>query len=224
MTLTLAILIFLLTAVLLLALHTLRKRNRSGSIPLVVASPRLRPANRTSYGGLPVALSTTLTDDLVIASLFQPQAIPTEEGGKHCGDCSRNFDEHSHYCYIDGYRLGASSSITSSISIWVCTSCGHEGSEACGCEDGVFKVHAENIESIPMIPSARCSMCQSLGQLGSVCETDNIERTAIFDLNFQTFPPHGFGPRRSICLECGAQFSAAARFCSADGHRLSLLN
>lgn len=217
------ILIVFLSTILVLALYTLKRRKQTIGRPVVVTQTRRRSKKVFSSAGPTTQLSTTSSDELMLANIFNPPPTPNIERGTQCGECSRLFDERSDYCYFDGSMLNAR--LPSSKTFWVCTTCGHEGESSCDCAEGIFRVQsAIGPASVPMIPVARCPTCQDLGVIGSMCEIDNVQRVPVFEMNFRAFPPKGFGPRRSVCLHCGSQFSASAKYCSSDGHRLSLLN
>ncbi len=224
MTSTLFILLLILFVVLLYAIRfALRQRSRSE----VPEQPE-RPVIRKQIGshalrGLTTEYRFGPDEDLLISSLLQSLQSDNTDGGNQCATCSRLYDERSKYCYIDGTKLGRNP--VTLTEFWVCTLCGFEDADShCSCLTGSQKVGTDRIDKLSIVPLARCEMCQGLGKVDSICELDHLKRTPVFDLNLSAFPPHGFGPRRTICLECGLQFSSSAKYCSADGRPLSTLN
>lgn len=153
-----------------------------------------------------------------------------------CSGCDRRYELDVTYCYHDGLPLMRDTLRMAHRAelVWACKSCGWESNApeagpAPRCphaeHEAVALDASENAPLVPMIPMMVCPSCGGFGAPGQVtCEVDDTGLIPLLDLRSPVLPRHGFGPRRMICVECGARHGSAARFCSQDGTRLVALN
>jgi hypothetical protein len=149
-----------------------------------------------------------------------------------CPGCERRYEASVDFCYHDGLPLGGDTwaKAAEAPTFKACDTCGWEGEgdhTVCP-NDGGELVEIDPGDSTrvePTIPLTICPKCRGYGGLGQAyCDDDGALLTPLVDVRLSEFPAAGFGPRRKVCKECGAQYGGAARFCSADGTKLVGLN
>jgi len=212
-----------LSLALVSAIFLLRQRRREAA---EIAEVRMeREIFRTSPPPFSLQTETRLeSKDLFLASLIPPKVrkrnARVNREGHQCPKCFRTY-ENARFCYVDGEALNGH--LGRKITFWGCTTCGEEGRHRCQCEEGPLRIHSE-VACLPLIPLARCNVCQTLGNMESRCDCNGELRHPISRLDFSAFPSMGFGPRKRVCAICGSLFPSSAKFCSKDGSRLQFLN
>lgn len=152
-----------------------------------------------------------------------------------CKGCGRRHEMGVAFCYIDGRALSPDTreSTTKAPTFKACESCGWEGDAEqltcpdCSDDDGelIAVDPAQTTPMTPAIPLTICPKCRVYGAPGQAyCADDGEVLEPLLSMRHATFPAHGFGPRRKICGDCGAQFGSFARYCSKDGSKLLALN
>lgn len=149
-----------------------------------------------------------------------------------CTGCERRYEAHVDYCYHDGLPLMQDTRERSyeAPAFVVCKSCGWEGEgeeEVCP-NDGSELVEIDPSDATPVPPAFPMTICPTCRQYGSpgeaFCADDGEVLMPVVDMRETEFPPHGFGPRRKVCSECGAEHGGHASYCSNDGTKLVALN
>lgn len=149
-----------------------------------------------------------------------------------CSGCDRRYANDVDYCYHDGLPLAQDTRERAhdAPTFKACEECGWEAEtdEALCPHDGSELVEIDASDSTriaPTIPMMICPKCREYGAPGvAFCPNDGELLTPLTNVRMTEFPAHGFGPRRKVCEECGAEHSGHASYCSHDGAQLVALN
>ncbi len=151
---------------------------------------------------------------------------------QRCPGCGRRYEPGPAYCYHDGMRLRQDTSEKGDEApvFDVCERCGWEGQvdrRTCPRDGGELTAvdPSEESRAAPPIPVLCCPECGELAEPGRArCPNDEAVLTPLDHPHRSELPARGFGPRRKICPECGASYSAAGRYCTEDGSELVSMN
>lgn len=116
------------------------------------------------------------------------------DGDMDCPECGLSYEPESNYCPEDGARL-------------------------------VPKTLGRSHAAFGSIPLVICPKCmQEFQPTLTHCPSDGSELLPLVGRTTGGNPTTGFGPKSNICPKCGVRYGAEARFCGADGTRLTQLN
>jgi hypothetical protein len=150
-----------------------------------------------------------------------------------CTGCERRYPPGVDYCYHDGLPLmqDTRARADNAPAFKACESCGWEGEaddEMLCPNDGHELVEIDPSDSThvqPAIPLTICPTCREYGAPGvAFCPNDGEVFMPVVNMRVTEFPARGFGPRRKVCGECGAEHGGHAAYCSSDGSKLVALN
>ncbi|MFB6262345.1 MAG: hypothetical protein ABEL76_01785 [Bradymonadaceae bacterium] len=183
----------------------------------------------------PKSVTVCPTDATPLKSLRaddRAEAADDDVDRRRCPVCERRFEREAEYCYHDGTELvpDSAEALEFTPAVTVCSTCGWEGGhERRICpRDGTELVRVDpstTDEPAPPVPFGLCPECGELAPPGeSHCEEDGSVLTPVSRPSVAALPPEGVGPRRSVCRDCGEEFSGAAQFCAFDGSELVGVN
>ncbi len=150
-----------------------------------------------------------------------------------CTGCGRRYKPGVDYCYHDGLPLmqDTRERADHAPAFQACESCGWEGEaddERLCPNDGSDLVEIDPSDSTHVRPAIPMTVCPTCGQYGmpgqAFCPNDGDVLTPVLNMRVTEFPARGFGPRRKVCGECGAEHGRHASYCSNDGSKLVALN
>jgi ferredoxin len=160
-----------------------------------------------------------------------------------CTGCERRYEANVDFCYHDGLPLmqDTRERAYGAPSFKACERCGWEGeaddqtlcpNDACSDESSSDRASklieidpSDSTHVRPTIPMTICPTCREYGTPGTAfCPNDGDVFTPLLNMRVTKFRTGGFGPRRKMCTECGAEHGGHAFYCGNDGARLVALN
>lgn len=150
-----------------------------------------------------------------------------------CTGCERRYELGIEYCYHDGLPLmqDTRDRAEHAPTFKACEKCGWETDVAdemlCPNDDHELVAidPSDSTRVQPAIPMTMCPTCREYGAPGvAFCPNDGEVFMPVINMRVTEFPARGFGPRRKVCSECGAEHGGQAAYCSNDGSKLVSLN